>query len=107
LTLEKHREGAHISMAEEPTQRSLLSWISEGIILAGSPLAGYLIAFRYESGYSGFFKIPPEFININIISIFIATGAIYSLLFMILSLVAPILMVVPYSQTYIWEKVVR
>lgn len=45
------------------------SKISEGVIIALSSACAYLFSFYYEKGYASVFKIPTQFISVNLTSI--------------------------------------
>ncbi|ANX03763.1 hypothetical protein [Immundisolibacter cernigliae] len=47
--------------------------LTEGLVIAGVPAAGYWFAFLYESGYCKYFYIPSFFIEISILNILVAT----------------------------------
>lgn len=42
------------------------SWITEGIIIAASPLAAYLLTYCYELGFAANFGIPREFMTLEL-----------------------------------------
>jgi hypothetical protein len=46
--------------------------LTEGLVIAGVPAAGYWFAFLYELGYCKYFDIPPAFIEIGILNILVA-----------------------------------
>lgn len=46
--------------------------LTEGLVIAGVPAAGYWFAFLYEFGYCKYFDIPPSFIEIGILNILVA-----------------------------------
>jgi hypothetical protein len=47
--------------------------LTEGLVIAGVPAAGYWFAFLYESRYCKYFDIPSFFIEIGILNILVAT----------------------------------
>jgi hypothetical protein len=52
-------------MAEHLKRKTYKSWLTEGVILAGAPVFGYLLVFAYEAGFCSIFGIPPEFISLK------------------------------------------
>lgn len=46
--------------------------LTEGLVIAGVPAAGYWFAFLYELGYCKYFDIPPAFIEIGVLNILVA-----------------------------------
>ena len=65
-------------MNEEKFERKPL--LSEGIVVAATPVAAYLFTFAYEAGFCGYFGIPVEFIAFSLTNFFIATGAVFFVL---------------------------
>ncbi len=59
---------------------------SEGLILAAIPAIAYLFAFAYETGYASYFRLPVEFIEIDLRSILIVAAGLYAFLYTILML---------------------
>ena len=51
--------------------------LSEGIVLAGAPIAAYLFVFFFEKGVTSYFKIPLEFISISLVNVFILGGLLF------------------------------
>lgn len=60
---------------EKQQSRSILfsNGIIQGIVIAGIPVIGYLMAFCYELGYVSHFKITNEVIDISLFAIFLRT----------------------------------
>lgn len=69
--------------------------LSEGLIIAGIPLIGYVVAFAYELGYARYYAIPPEFISLTMTQVLIATTALLGLIIFF----AQVLILVPSSQS--------
>lgn len=46
--------------------------LTEGLVIAGVPAAGYWFAFLYELGYCKYFEIPPAFIEIGLLNVLVA-----------------------------------
>jgi len=57
----------------EPSNATL-TWISEGLLIACAPVAAYLLTLSYISGYSSYFKIPMEFLSLNVTTLFAVGG---------------------------------
>lgn len=57
--------------------------ITEGLLIAGVPVAGYWVAFLYELGYCTYFNIPLSFIEIGILNILVAIVGIAGVLLLI------------------------
>lgn len=70
-------------------------WIWQGIIIAASPAIGYGLAFLYEVGFCGVFKIPKEFITLNLTQVFIAAGSLIGIIFLLYWFVELFLMLMP------------
>jgi len=56
--------------------------VSDAIIAVLIPIAGYYIAFRYESGYAGYFGIPATFIEVGLSEVLGLIGLLIILFFM-------------------------
>lgn len=54
-------------------------WLTEGLLIAAAPVAAYLLALSYISGYAGYFQIPMELLSLNAITLFVVGGKILSL----------------------------
>jgi hypothetical protein len=50
--------------------------ISEGVAIACATLTGYLYAFSYETGYLSHYGIPAWFIQLSLVNVLIAFGAV-------------------------------
>jgi len=70
-------------------------WLSDGILIALATLLGYLIAYRYESGYMSFFGVPDDFIEINLIRVLIAGFTIFSVLLTFIVMIEGLLFLLP------------
>lgn len=46
--------------------------LTEGLLIAGVPAAGYWLAFLYELGYCIYFDIPAQFVDIGLLNVLIA-----------------------------------
>lgn len=57
---------------------------SEGVIIAASPVLAYLYTYRYESAFASIFKIPPEFIELNLTTFFVMAGRLALVLFFVI-----------------------
>ena len=58
-------------------------WIWQGIIVAAIPVIGYGLAFLYEVGFCSAFKIPKEFITLNLTTVFVAAGSLLGVVFVL------------------------
>lgn len=47
------------------------NWLTDTIIIAASPFIAYLITFSYESGFTGYFGIPPTLITVSLTNVLI------------------------------------
>ena len=47
-------------------KRTKKSWLAEGIIIAASPIAAYLLTYCYELGFTANFGIPREFMTLEL-----------------------------------------
>ena len=65
----------------ETTHTTRKRWLTEGIILALIPIAGYALCFAYQAGYAAFFHIPLELIEITIPQILIAIAWLAGIVF--------------------------
>lgn len=54
--------------------------LSEAVLLAVAPIAGYQIAFAYHSGYMSAFRLPVGFVTIGLTDVLVATGAVGGLM---------------------------
>ena len=63
-------------MSEKEISETKRSIISEGFIIAFIPIAAYVIAFIYEHGYTSYFGIPWELINISLTNVLILAAAL-------------------------------
>jgi len=50
--------------------------LTEGLLLAAVPIVGSFIAYLYEFGYVGYFRVPPSFIQLDVTRILAATAVI-------------------------------
>ncbi len=66
-----------IPLAEANTTK--WTWLTEGLLIAAAPIAAYLLALSYISGYAEYFQIPMELISLNAITLFVVGGKILSL----------------------------
>jgi hypothetical protein len=46
------------------------------LVIAATPVAAYVLALAYISGYAGYFKIPVEFLSLNVGALFVIAGNI-------------------------------
>jgi hypothetical protein len=86
-------------------------WLTEGLVIAAAPVAAYVLALAYISGYAGYFQIPVEFLSLNAGTLFVIGGKIlaaailiYFFLFLIFQflpadspILARILMLLPWA----------
>src|SRR5260370_23415953 len=63
--------------AGRKTTKSTL--FTEGLLIAAAPVAAYLLALTYISGYASYFSIPMEFLSLNVTTMFVVGGKILSL----------------------------
>lgn len=54
--------------------------VTEGLLLAAVPAAGYWLAFLFELGYCGYFDIPTQFVEISITNILFAILGLFGVL---------------------------
>ncbi|MGG4128095.1 hypothetical protein ABEW19_07485 [Paenibacillus illinoisensis] len=54
-----------IEITDKQETKQKFPFLSEGILIAVLTGIGYAIAYYYESGYKGYFKIPEEYIELN------------------------------------------
>jgi len=57
---------------KQPRPRDYLEWL--GVIVAVGPVVGYSMAFLQELGFCSYFKIPSDFIQLNLTKTLIAVG---------------------------------
>ena len=55
---------ATTGMSEEGELRK--SGLSEGLVIAGVPLAAYVVTYAYQAGYAGFFGLPRELMPLSL-----------------------------------------
>src|SRR3989338_3977635 len=60
-------------------------WISEGLIIAASPIIAYLITFTYEASFSGVFEIPFQFITLNLTTVFVVASVLIGVVLLLCS----------------------
>jgi len=70
-------------------------WIWQGIIVAASPVIGYGLAFLYELGFCVVFKIPKEFITLNLTTVFVAAGSLLGIVWLLYWFAEIFLMLIP------------
>jgi hypothetical protein len=63
-------------MTSPENARQKKTWITEGIIIASTPILGYLLTFIYEKGFAEAFNIPISFISPNLTTVFVVTSAL-------------------------------
>lgn len=62
-------------MSTEPNNL-LKKWgLSEGIVLALSPIVAYFLAYQYEIGYFSFFGVPTELVTVDISTLLVIGSA--------------------------------
>jgi hypothetical protein len=61
------------------TKTAKWTWLTEGLLIAAAPIAAYLLALSYISGYAEYFQIPTELLSLNAITLFVVGGKILSL----------------------------
>ncbi len=54
--------------------------LSEGLLIAAGTLLGYIVAFEYEIGYSGYYGIPREIIAVSLVTILNSVLATFAFL---------------------------
>jgi hypothetical protein len=59
--------------------------LSEGLLIAGVPLAGYSIALAHEYGYAGYYGIPWQFISLTLTHVLAAIAGLVALLCVLFS----------------------
>ena len=62
-------------------------WLTEGLLIAAAPLAAYLLALSYISGFAGYFHIPVELLSLNAGTLFVIGGKILTVAILIVLLV--------------------
>jgi len=60
--------------------------VTEGILLAASTGIFYLLTFRYESGYAGYFGIPMGFVNVGLTNVLFTMALMLILIGVLLGL---------------------
>ncbi len=55
-------------------KQSSKTWLSEGILVAAVPFFGYVLGFVFEAGYGSYYDIPARIIELDFITVVIATG---------------------------------
>ena len=68
-------------MGNEVENKTTKKWISEGIIIATSPIVAYLFTYEYEAGFCNVFGIPVQFISIDLATTFFVILGLYTLFF--------------------------
>jgi hypothetical protein len=66
---------------ESRTAKSI--WLTEGLLIAGAPVAAYVLALVYINGYADYFQIPMEFLSLNVTTMFVVGGKILFLAFLV------------------------
>lgn len=83
---------------------------SETAVLAVTPFFGYLFAYVYEVGYAGYFGVPVDLVSIDVPRIFVATGALLSvvlILFLLYGVLNPFLLELDKVPALVQERLVR
>lgn len=57
-------------------RRTTSDWITDGIIVAASPVVAYLFTWVYEAGYCSIFGIPRSFISLSLTTVFVVAGGL-------------------------------
>src|SRR5258707_3352704 len=65
-------------MADQETKKET-RWITEGLLIAFTPAAAYLLALTFIAGYASYFEIPREFLSLNVPTLFAVGGEILKL----------------------------
>ena len=100
-------------MKEEDSSRTTTFWkfpFSETVVLAATPLVGYLLAYVYEVGYVGYFGVPTDLVSIDIPRIFVATFALLIfvlILFFVYVVLNPFLLELDKLPSLVRERLVR
>ena len=76
--------------------------LTEGLVVAGIPAAGYWFAYLYELGYCRYFDIPAAFIEISVQEVLVAIAGLCGALGTIVVLSSPLFML---SRS--WPKPIR
>ena len=63
-------------MTEKPLPQQ--RWLTEGLVIATFPVFGYYMAYRYETGYLGYFGVPDVFVSVTADAFFAAFAALIS-----------------------------
>lgn len=50
--------------------------LTEGLLIAGIPVVGYWIAYLYELGYCRWFGVPPNLIEVGVLSVLVAISSL-------------------------------
>jgi len=82
-------------------------WVQQGIIVAASPVIGYGLAFLYEIGFCGIFKIPREFIRLDLTSVFVAAGSLVGIILILYYTVDLFLILAPPRQSPLFRALAR
>lgn len=82
-------------------------WVSEGLIIAACSIVAYLLTFVYEAGFARFFRIPLEFITLNLTSIFVVAGALLVVVIFLFLLTELIFTILNRGDNPIYRGVVR
>lgn len=61
--------------------------LSEAVLLAGASAVAYLFAFLYERGFTSFFGIPTQFVNVSLVTLLIFGAGVFTLLILTLGLI--------------------
>jgi hypothetical protein len=80
-------------------------WLSDGLVIAFSPILASLFAFVYESGYASYFNIPQSFISISLTSVFVVAGALLAIFMMLFGLTSLVLSCFPPVLTPIHRRI--
>lgn len=58
-------------------------WLTEGVIVAATPLLAYALCFIYEAGYCNYFLIPPSLIDISFSTVMKTLGFLIIFVFVL------------------------
>jgi hypothetical protein len=64
--------------AEQITPKK--SWITEGIVIAVTPLVAYMLTFGYEAGFASVYRIPISLISLDLTNVLIAMFTLWAIL---------------------------
>lgn len=67
--------------------------LTEGLLIAGVPVAGYWFAFLYDLGYCRYFDILAWFIDVGILNVFVSTVGLLGLLALVSLYANPLFMI--------------